>query len=137
MPYVMDCSWSSALFLPDENSGKVESFFLHQKKQTISIHVPPLWWNETTNVLLSAMKRNRLSPAAALEILQMLDQLSPSTDQEYGKEIAERALGLGREHGLSGYDAAYLELAMRKQATLLTLDNALAKTAKAIGLAVE
>lgn len=116
---------------------KVESFFLHQAKQAISIHVPPLWWNETTNVLLTATRRNRLTPAAALAILQMLDALPLSTDQEYGKEIAERALGIGREHGLSGYDAAYLELALRKQATLLTLDSALAKAARTAGIPVE
>lgn len=137
MPYVMDCSWSSALFLPDENSGKVESFFLHQAKQAISIHVPPLWWNETTNVLLTATRRNRLTHAAALEILQMLDALPLSTDQEYGKVVAECVLGIGREHGLSGYDAAYLELALRKQATLLTLDSALAKAARNAGIATE
>ena len=136
MGYVMDCSWSSALFLPDENSGKVEAFFLHQAERAVSIHVPQLWWHETTNVLLSAMKRNRLPHAAALEILQMLEQMPLTTDQEYGMEIAERTIGLGREHGLSGYDAAYLELALRKQATLLTLDSVLGKAAGSAGIPV-
>ena len=53
---------------------------------------------------------------------------------------ASRAWGstlvLARKHRLSSYDAAYLELAMRLQLPLATLDRALAAAGRAEGLDV-
>ena len=46
------------------------------------------------------------------------------------------ALELAREHRLSGYDAAYLELAARMQLPLATLDQALGAAGRAEGLHV-
>ena len=43
---------------------------------------------------------------------------------------------LARKHRLSSYDAAYLELAMRLQLPLATLDRALAAAGRAEGLDV-
>jgi predicted nucleic acid-binding protein len=40
-------------------------------------------------------------------------------------------------YNLSSYDAVYLELASRKKAKLMTLDNELTKAAKKVGLAGE
>ena len=45
-----------------------------------------------------------------------------------------RAFNLAREHGLSFYDALYLELANRLGTTLATLDRKLARAALAEGL---
>ena len=43
-------------------------------------------------------------------------------------------LNLGRTHGLTLYDAAYLELAMRLKLPLATLDSDLRKAAKKVGV---
>jgi predicted nucleic acid-binding protein len=43
---------------------------------------------------------------------------------------------LAREHKLSAYDAAYLDLAIREGAPLATLDNGLRKAAKAAGVRI-
>ena len=45
-------------------------------------------------------------------------------------------LPIAREFGLSAYDGAYLELAVRRGAPLATLDARLAKAALAAGVAV-
>ena len=45
-------------------------------------------------------------------------------------------LALGREHNLSSYDAAYLELAMREGLPLATTDNRLFNAAKSCGVAI-
>ena len=46
------------------------------------------------------------------------------------------ALALAREHGLSAYDAVYLELAIRAGAPLATLDNILRAAARKAGVEV-
>src|SRR4051794_20239233 len=43
-------------------------------------------------------------------------------------------LGLARAHNLSAYDAAYLELAMRRGLPLATLDDKLKSVALAVGV---
>ena len=55
-----------------------------------------------------------------------LDDLSPASRQT-------RVLDLGRMHKLTAYDATYLELAMRRAATLATFDRKLADAARAAG----
>ena len=44
---------------------------------------------------------------------------------------------LAERHGLSTYDAAYLELALREGLGLITLDRTLAQAASAAGIAVQ
>jgi predicted nucleic acid-binding protein len=45
-----------------------------------------------------------------------------------------RLLALARRHGLTVYDAAYLELALREGLDLATLDTELADAARAEGM---
>ena len=45
-------------------------------------------------------------------------------------------MGLAFEHGLTFYDALYLELAIRRQLPLATLDNDLQRAAAASGVEV-
>lgn len=57
-------------------------------------------------------------------------------DPETNDHASTETLSLARQHGLSIYDAAYLELALRLGAPLATLDTELRATAKALGLHV-
>jgi len=54
------------------------------------------------------------------------------------EQTAQRAFGetaaLARQYRLTVYDAAYLELAMHRGASLATTDQALAQAAKAAGV---
>jgi predicted nucleic acid-binding protein len=43
-------------------------------------------------------------------------------------------IALGQQHGLSAYDAAYLEFALREGAPLATLDAKLEVAATAVGV---
>ena len=61
---------------------------------------------------------------------------SIETDGETGRRAAGETAGLARQYGLTVYDAAYLELALRRGATLATTDAALAKAARKAGVAV-
>ena len=63
----------------------------------------------------------------------LVPQLSVRTDTE---PRVTTAFALARRHGLSIYDAVYLELAQRSDAPLATLDQAMSRAARATGLAL-
>jgi predicted nucleic acid-binding protein len=50
--------------------------------------------------------------------------------------MQSRILDLGRRHGLTAYDATYLELAMRTGGMLATFDRKLADAARVAGVRV-
>lgn len=86
--------------------------------------VPDLFWHEIRNVLVVAERKGRIEPNAADTHLNRLRNLPLITDRN--QNDAE-TLALARQHNLSGYDAAYLETAHRRQAHLATLDKTLSQ----------
>ena len=97
------------------------------------IHVPMLFWFEIANVLLVKERRAALTPADALNADRRLRQL----DMINHDACAYEALAtLARAHRLTAYDAAFLELAQRLDATLASLDARLCDAARAQGVAV-
>ncbi len=95
------------------------------------IFVPPIWQLEMRNVLLMAERRGRITRARLEERLLDLAALpvNDDTDTDFDTTFA-----LARAHRLSFYDATYLELAIRRQAPLATLDSALDRAANSEGL---
>ena len=93
--------------------------------------VPHLWHLETRNTLLVAERSGRLSNEEVEERLDALMGLPIRTNQEPN---FQSAFDLAKAHGLSFYDALYLELAMREDADLATLDHALNRAAAAEGV---
>lgn len=88
--------------------------------------VPDLWHLEVRNSVLSAERRGRLSAGDVKGRLDALKSLPILTDENLDLEAA---FDLARAHGLTFYDAVYLELAMRENAELATLDKALGRAA--------
>jgi predicted nucleic acid-binding protein len=94
--------------------------------------VPALWRWEVQNTLLTAMRRGRISEDQLLAARSLLAALPFKIDDAsvlFGAELA-----LARKHNLTAYDAAYLELALRADCKLATLDTALARAAEEYGL---
>jgi len=98
--------------------------------------VPGHWILEVTNGLLLAARRGRLRPDEDLEIMERLVQLGVRVDDETWDRGWRETLFLARRFGLTTYDAAYLELAARRDAPLATTDTALALAAGELGVAV-
>ena len=96
--------------------------------------VPAHWVLEVTNGLLLASRRKRLQPLEHLEILARIGVLPIRVDPETVSRGWFDTLALAEEFGLTTYDAAYLELALRLQAPLVTLDATLAEAANKAGL---
>lgn len=89
---------------------------------------PEIWWYEVRNVLISAERRGRATEARSAAFLRALSRLPITVDHDPEQTVV---LGLARRHGLTVYDAAYLELALRLRLPLATFDTALARAAEA------
>jgi len=92
--------------------------------------VPSLWFLEITNVLLQAERRNRITASDATTQLELLRLLPISVEHSTQVKAFNSIITLARIEGLTSYDAAYLELAIRQGLPLATLDKRLAQAAK-------
>lgn len=96
--------------------------------------VPAHWWLEVANGLIMAERRKRATQADITEALNLVQALPVSTDEETARRSGSETAALARQHGLTVYDAAYLELAMRGGAFLATSDRTLRHAAIAAGV---
>ena len=99
-------------------------------------HVPVLWLYEVVSVLAKAQRSASITADKVHGFLEDLRSLDITVDDESFGHIFGDVHSLAVEHGLSGYDAAYLELAIRKGLPLATLDEDLQKAARAAGVAL-
>ena len=91
--------------------------------------MPGLWRLELGNVLLQAEKRGRISAGDVAARLALIAELAISVDPETDGRALRETLALARNERLTLYDAAYLELAVRRRLPLFTLDRDLAAAA--------
>jgi predicted nucleic acid-binding protein len=133
MNFVIDCSFSSALFLPDEKSDTARDFFINVKSSD-QIFIPLLWWYETINVLNVAVKRKRLNFNKISAIIELFDKLPLETDFSHGVQYSKDLFELTQLYNVSSYDAAYVELALRTKSKLMSHDIDMINVAKNIGV---
>ena len=127
---VVDASVAAAWFLPDEATELTEAAL--QATATMDIWVPALWLLEIGNMLLSAQRRKRIDDAKRRELVSAAAALRLRVDREPVSMIDLDALAA--HHRLTVYDAAYLELALRRRLPLATLDTALLAALPASGV---
>jgi predicted nucleic acid-binding protein len=84
--------------------------------------VPCLWHLEVGNVIVRAEAKGLIPEARSAEFLGLLNDMAIVTDDETVVHARGGTLRLARRFGLSTYDAAYLELALRNGLPLATLD---------------
>ena len=129
--FVVDASVSAAWFLPDEATPDSEAAL--QATATHDVWVPALWLLEIGNLLLSAQRRKRISADKRRELAGAASALRLKVDRE---PVSIAALDdIAARHGLSAYDAAYLELALRRGLALATQDLALGAALAKAGVA--
>lgn len=93
--------------------------------------VPGLWRLEVANVLEMGVRRGRHDAAFRDATLADLEQLPIQVDAETDRHAWGATLRLAERHHLTLYDAAYLELALRRSLPLATLDEDLRRAARA------
>jgi predicted nucleic acid-binding protein len=132
--FVVDCSLAMAWLFRDEAKPKTAAL-LHRLATETAL-VPALWFIEITNVLAMAERRGRVTPAQSDAFIADLSKLGIERDDAAPDRAFTYLLALCRTHRLTSYDAIYLDLAIRRSLPLATLDSALRKTAKALGVAL-
>ena len=98
--------------------------------------VPSLWRIEIANSLQNGVRRGRIAPGFRDTALRDLARLDVAIDPETDTHAWSATLGLAERYALTVYDAAYLELALRRSLPLGSLDNALCTAAARAGVAV-
>ena len=125
MAIVIDASVAIAWCLRDRSGTPAADAAIKQGRLE-GIVVPDLFWHEVRSVLLVGERKGRIGVGTMDDHMKDVRMLSMETDSNHADETISR---LARKHGLSGYDAAYLETAMRHRAALSTLDKKLAEAA--------
>ncbi len=131
--FVVDTSIALKWFLEDEEDRADSLNILKGISETNRPVVPWLWFYEIGNALTFAVRRKRVVFEQVEEFIRLLEQMPIDVD-EPDRATALRLPYLCREHNLTTYDAAYLELAMRLQLPLATCDNALIRAAADVGV---
>jgi predicted nucleic acid-binding protein len=125
MPFVVDASVAACWFMPDERHPVAEVAYRRIARDPAV--APVLWWYELRNMLIINERRGRLDSDKTDRVLRLLRGLPVSIDSDVEEEAL---MQLARRHQLTVYDAAYLELAKRRDHPLATLDDALSKAAR-------
>lgn len=129
--FVVDASVAIAWCFEDEATPASRALLLGLPQA--EAFVPPLWHWEVGNAVLTAERRGGLDAAAATRFLHLLQRLPIRTDTEAAARVFASTQALARQHSLTTYDAAYLELALRLHLPLATRDEALARAATQSG----
>lgn len=96
--------------------------------------VPPLFQIEVGNSLLVGARRNRIEGAYISQALDLIQKMPLRIDSSSLDYVWSSTIELAAAYGLTLYDAIYLELAIRLDLPLATLDERLAQAAATAGV---
>jgi predicted nucleic acid-binding protein len=132
MSLALDSSVALAWVYADETTDTLLRLF-----DDVRLHgawVPGLWRWEIANVLQMNVRRGRHDGDFRDGALASLALLPVKVDAEADRQAWSAALSLADRHGLTVYDAAYLEIASRRKIPLATLDRQLREAATSDGI---
>lgn len=134
MSVVLDASLAVAWFFESERTPPVVAVLdLILEREAL---VPALWPLEVANALQVAARRGRMQRDARDRALLELETMPISVAMDDARGTWGTTLALADQHRLTVYDAAYLDLALRRGLPLATLDGALRAAGEAEGLVV-
>jgi predicted nucleic acid-binding protein len=129
---VIDASVALSWVYSDEHSA-VSNALLARVSHEGAV-VPSLWRLEVANSLQTGIKRKRIDAAYRDSSIQIFLRLPIEIDLETNDYAWTTILQLADMHQLTVYDAAYLELALRRSLPLATRDEDLAAAAGGAGV---
>jgi predicted nucleic acid-binding protein len=128
---VVDSSAFGPVLFSDEQGDLIAGF--EEMVGSGDCLVPDHWGVEVVNQLIVGLRRGRTTDDLAQASLRMIADLPLAIDGQTDEQLRQ-SFSLAVEFGLSIYDAAYLELAIRKEASLVTFDKRLRTAASSIGI---
>jgi predicted nucleic acid-binding protein len=120
---MLDSSITAAWLYREEATKSVDEIF--ENLIEASAWVPALWHLEVANVLQIGMRRQRHGADFRDRVLSDLSEFPIGVDPETDRQAWGTTVRLAERHGLTVYDAAYLEPALRRGLLLATLDREL------------
>jgi predicted nucleic acid-binding protein len=130
--FVLDCSVTMAWCFDDEATPYTDGVrdSLADKRAV----VPTIWPLEAANATIMSGRRKRLDEARSKRFFELLEALPIAVDDETSSRSFGDIVHLARTYQLSAYDAAYLELAIRRGLPLACNDGNLKTAAVAAGV---
>jgi predicted nucleic acid-binding protein len=128
--FVIDASATLPWCFADEATEATNALLSRLRRDEEAI-VPAHWPVEVANALLMAVRRTRISSQDIYQFLEDLEVLPIRVDPTTKNLVRARILPLAEQYELTLYDAAYLELAIRENLPLATLDDDLRKASRA------
>ncbi|HVT88449.1 MAG TPA: type II toxin-antitoxin system VapC family toxin [Tepidisphaeraceae bacterium] len=134
MKLVIDASFVASLFIPDESSAANTEIVQNLTEGDAT--APAIWQLEVANLLIMAERRKRIDSSQMTRLVEAWDALPIALQPMLTIRQRSEVIGLARKHKLSAYDATYLELALRNNAKIATLDDSLIVAAQAEGVGI-
>ena len=132
--FVLDNTVTMAWCLTEEATEFTNALLSRLSNLTDSAVVPALWLYEVVNVVELAIRKGRIPREKALAFLESLADLPIEVENPSRTQVFVIVRALVGQYQLTGYDAAYLELAIRHKLPIASLDKALARAALAAGV---
>ena len=129
---IIDCSVTMSWCFIDEFAPAAAA--IQDELENLGAVVPAHWFLEVANVLSIAERKNRLTKAKVVAFIDQLATFDIEIDREFTARAFDHILPLCNRYALTSYDAAYLELALRRQLPLATLDDPLRAAAQQCGI---
>ena len=131
--FIVDASVGFAWIYEEQATPETDGL-LNQVAAGATVVVPALWFLEMANVLLVAQRRHRLTAIQRKAALEILTAMQFTIDEEGTRYAFGITSELAEKHGLTIYDATYLELASRRSLPLASRDEALKTAARRYGV---
>jgi predicted nucleic acid-binding protein len=131
---VIDSSITLNWVMNDEHTPRSDRLFESLSEE--GTVVPSLWRLEVANALQVALRRERIDGAYRDKTIQKLQRLPIEVDSLTDNKAWTSTLYLSERDNLTVYDAAYLELVLRRGVPLATRDQRLAKAATEAGATI-
>ena len=128
---IVDCSFIMSILLPDEESERSQGILQSGRYMLV---VPLVWFIEVGNVLVTAVRKKRISPEIQSLLVTGIKKIDINIDKH--ECSIERIISLATDYNLSAYDAVYLDLALRTGFPLANHDRDLKTAALKAGVAV-
>lgn len=132
MSLIVDASITMAWCFEDEATPATEEV-LDQVVESNAL-VPSVWRFEVGNALQMAIRRKRITEVFRDDALAKLLAMPITVDPETDAYVWTTALRLSERFGLTLYDAAYVELAQRRNLPLASLDQEMRAAASALNI---
>jgi len=129
---IVDASVTLAWCLADEADAYAEEIL--ERVVDEGAAAPAHWPLEVANGLRSAERRGRLSEEDLAQVRSLLAGLGIEVVPVELSTAAGTVLDAARRHGLSAYDAAYLDLAAFRAVPLATIDGPLREACTRAGV---